>query len=282
MLAPAKINLGLEVIRRRNDGFHDINTVFAAVGVFDTITLALRPDREMVLRVEGNRELETGEGNLCVQAARRLRQIAGEELPGLDITLEKRIPMGAGLGGGSSDAAAVLRGAATLWGIPVDEDQMNRLALGLGSDVPFFLSGAISQASSRGELLVPLDIDLSGLSVLLLNPGIHVPTPWAYNAVERTAERPASDLAATLRRGLLRPEILREEVTNDFERGVFARYPRLAEIKDDLYRSGAIFALMSGSGSTLFGLFRSREEAERAAGSFPGCWSAVADFLTSV
>lgn len=280
--APAKINLGLEVLRRRNDGFHDINTVFAAVGVFDTITLALRPDREIVMRVEGNRELETGEGNLCVQAARRLRQIAAEELPGLDITLEKRIPMGAGLGGGSSDAAAVLRGAATLWELPADEDEMHRLALGLGSDVPFFLSGAISRASSRGEMLVPLEIDLSGLSILLVNPGIHLPTPWAYKAVGRAGERPASDLAATIRRGLVHPEILRDELVNDFEKGVFAEYPRLAEIKGSLYAAGAIFALMSGSGSTLFGLFRSRKEAQDAAGGFPGCWSAVADFLTSV
>lgn len=282
MLAPAKINLGLEVLRRRNDGFHDINTVFAAVGAFDTITMALRQDREIVLRVEGNRELETGEDNLCVQAARRLRQMAGEELPGLDIVLEKRIPMGAGLGGGSSDAAAVLRGGIQLWDLSADEDELKRLALGLGSDVPFFLSGAISQASSRGEVLAPLDLDLSSLSVLLVNPGIHVPTPWAYKAVGRTGERPASDLAAILRRGLLHPEMLRQEMVNDFEKGVFAEHPRLAEIKSALYQAGAIFALMSGSGSTMFGLFRSREEALGAAGGFPGCWSAAADFLTSV
>lgn len=278
--APAKINLGLEVLRRRTDGYHDISTVFVAVALFDDIVLATRDDDRIVCRVEGNPDLEAGEDNLCVRAARALRSVAMHELPGLDIALTKRIPMGAGLGGGSSDAAAVLLGAARLWGLQPGSLPLTDLAAGLGSDVPFFLHGGIALAGGRGELLHPVELALPW-TVLLVNPGIHIPTPWAYKAIGRTGERGASDLVAHLRRGTSEPGSLMSSVVNDFEDGVFSEYPLLQELKERLYDAGAEFALMSGSGSTMFGLFQSHEAAVQAARRFQPYWTATAGFLPS-
>lgn len=276
--APAKINLGLEVLRRRPDGYHDINTVFAAVDVFDDILLRPRHDGRITCMVEGSPDLEEGEGNLCVRAALALRRAVGDETLGLDILLIKRIPMGAGLGGGSSDAAAVLRGAIELWGLAPDGDLPDRIAAGLGSDVPFFLYGGMVHATSRGELLTPVDLMLPYV-VVLVNPGIHVPTPWAYHAVGCTGERAAGDLIAALRHSSIDPAALRSGITNDFEEGVFPHHPLLPELKERLYDAGALLALMSGSGSTMYGLFADHHAAAGAAGRFREHWTAVARFL---
>ena len=275
--APAKINLGLEVLRRRADGFHDINTLFATVGLYDDLRLRRRSDGIIRCTVEGNPALESDRSNLCVRAAETLRAAIGDPGLGLDIGLRKTIPIGAGLGGGSSDAASVLIGGRALWKEDPRED-LPALAATLGSDVPFFLHGGVAHAESRGEILRPLSIALPW-SVLLINPGIHIPTPWAYRMVGRDGERPASDLVALLEAGLDDPLSLREEVVNDFEPAMFAEYPLLREIKGRLYEHGALFALMSGSGSTMFGLFGSDEGATEAAGAFPGYWSAVTRFI---
>jgi 4-diphosphocytidyl-2-C-methyl-D-erythritol kinase len=281
MRAPAKINLGLEVIRRRADGYHDINTVFIPLDLYDEILLRLLDDGRIELRVEGNDELGAGPDNLCIRAAIALRERLGCEELGLDITLTKRIPMGAGLGGGSSDAASILLGAASLWGDTqgVPRPILHEIAASLGSDVPFFLLGGAAQASSRGEDLRPLDITLP-YTVLLVNPGIHVPTPWAYGMVGRTDERPASDLPALIDQGMRSPELLRTAILNDFEPAIFNAHPLLAELKERLYAHGALFALMSGSGSTMFGLFSDAEGAEKAAGHFKDYWSVVASQTT--
>jgi 4-diphosphocytidyl-2-C-methyl-D-erythritol kinase len=278
LTAPAKINLGLEVIRRRTDGYHDINTVFAALDFGDELILRSRTDGAIRCRVEGSPELETGMGNLCVRAAAALQKLAGDNPPGFDITLRKRIPMGAGLGGGSSDAAAVLRGGASLLGLDLSPGEMVSVAASIGSDVPFFLYGGIAHATSRGEILEPLDLTIP-FAVLLVNPGVHVATPWAYGAVGRTGERSVSDIPSILSRGVRDPDILREQVVNDFEPAVFREFFLLRELKERLYASGALFALMSGSGSTLFGLFSSTEDAERAAGQFKEYWSVVTTII---
>ncbi|MDB5034284.1 MAG: ispE [Chlorobi bacterium] len=274
--APAKINLGLEVIRRRPDGYHDINTIFAAVDLHDTIFLKSRPDNAIDCRVEGNDSLTSDRNNLCVRAAEALRNATGCRR-GLDIALHKRIPMGAGLGGGSSDAAAVLKGAATLWGIDPGDRVLHELAAGIGSDVPFFLGAPLAIAVSRGEELRALDMNLPH-AILLINPGIHVATPWAYGAVNRGSGRSASDLTTILQRGLVSPDLLAGQLVNDFEPAVFAEYPLLRMLKERLYEAGALFALMSGSGSTMFGLFQRMEDALHAATNFPGCWHAVTRF----
>lgn len=278
LAAPAKVNLGLEVLRRRADGFHDINTLFAAVELHDDLHLRSRADGAILCTVEGNPDLPSDRSNLCVRAAEELRLKLGDPALGLDIMLRKRIPIGAGLGGGSSDAAGVLMGAASLWGADPDDAGLPEIAAALGSDVPFFLMGGTARAGSRGEILEPLRVDLP-YGVLLVNPGIHIPTPWAYRAVGRSGERSASDLPALLRAGLADPSLLRQGVVNDFEPAIFAAYPVLLELKERLYGRGALFALMSGSGSTMFGLFATEVEAADAATGFPGCWSAVTRFL---
>lgn len=276
MLAPAKINLGLEVIRRRADGFHDINTVFVAVGLFDEIEMRARDDGRILLEIEGNRALEPGPENLCARAAAALRERIGRPDLGLEMKLIKRIPTGAGLGGGSSDAASTLLGAAVLWGSSdISPQVLHELGLALGSDVPFFLQGGVALGESRGEILSPLDLTLP-FAVLLVNPGIHLPTPWAYRMVGRTGEREPSDLAALLAEGVRHPETLSAAIVNDFEPAIFAEYPLLGELKERLYAAGALFALMSGSGSTMFGLFRNTEEAEESVNQFKDHWSVVA------
>jgi 4-diphosphocytidyl-2-C-methyl-D-erythritol kinase len=274
--APAKINLGLEVIRRRGDGYHDINTIFAAVDLHDTISLRSRVDSAIHCRVEGNDSLASDQNNLCVRAAEALRRATGCG-GGLDILLRKRIPMGAGLGGGSSDAAAVLKGATTIWEINLGDMILHELAADLGSDIPFFLGGPLAVAGSRGEELRRLEMNLPHV-ILLVNPGFHVATPWAYGAINRTSERPPSDLTNILQRGLDDPDLLTGELANDFEPAVFAEHPVLRMLKERLYGAGAFFALMSGSGSTMFGLFHRTDDALRAAMSFPDCWHAVTRF----
>lgn len=276
--APAKINLGLQVLHRRPDGYHEINTVFAAVDLCDELELTARDDGRIVCRVEGNPQLaeEPAENNLCVRAARALREAAGVR-EGADLLLRKGIPTGAGLGGGSSDAAAVLAGCARLWNLSVAPADLAEIGAQLGSDVPFFLGSGPAVAGSRGEVLEPLDLFLPW-AVLLVNPGIHVPTPWAYRALNRTDRRPADDLAAALRGGMENPHLLRERLVNDFEEAVFAEHPELKRIKERMYDAGALLALMSGSGSTMFGLFADGEGARKGESAFGEYWSRTVGF----
>lgn len=276
--APAKINLGLQVLRRRPDGYHDINTVFAAVDLCDELELTARDDGRIVCRVEGNAQLaeEPAENNLCVRAARALREAAGVR-EGAELLLRKHIPTGAGLGGGSSDAAAVLAGCARLWNLSVPPADLAEIGAQLGSDVPFFLGSGPAVARSRGEVLEPLDLFLPW-TVLLVNPGIHVPTPWAYRALNRTGSLPADDLAAALRGGTEHPHLLRERLVNDFEEAVFAEHPELKRIKERMYDAGALLALMSGSGSTMFGLFADGEGARKGESAFGEYWSRTVGF----
>lgn len=278
--APAKINLGLEVVRRRADGFHDINTIFAAIELYDRVVLRRRSDGAITCGVDGEFAVAADDTNLAVRAAHLLRAEAGERSIGVDIELTKRIPSGAGLGGGSSDAAATLRGLVRLWSLPVERRKLQQMALELGSDVPFFLGGGIAHAAGRGERLSWLGLEPSW-TVLVVNPGIHVATAEAYGALRRTEERQPTDLVAALHRGLEQPWELRTMLFNDFESAVFERHPLLAELRFRLYELGAFFALMSGSGSTLYGLFDSPEAARAAAAGIDGYWSHVAGIASA-
>jgi 4-diphosphocytidyl-2-C-methyl-D-erythritol kinase len=279
--APAKINLGLEVVRRRPDGYHDINTLFVAIDLSDRIELRSRGDRKITCAVPAQPELEVDPSNLCIRAASLLRDHLQRPELGVAIHLDKHIPIGAGLGGGSSDAAAVLRGASRLWGTEAPSHVLADLASRLGSDVPFFLHGGVMHGSSRGEVLDPIDLHLP-FHLLLLFPGIHVATPWAYRAVNRTGERMSTDLVALLHRGVVQPSLLREHLENDFEVPIFAEYPRLGILKQRLYDAGALYAAMSGSGSTIFGLFNTKEEARHGALELADIRNAVARFLPPV
>ncbi len=275
--APAKVNLGLEILRRRPDGYHDLNTLFATVDLFDTLVISRKDSPGVGCRVRGDALLaaEPTGANLCVRGAELLLYEAGRTREGIAIDLVKNIPTGAGLGGGSSDAAATLRGVARLLGLHVGETRLHTIALSLGSDVPFFLQGGVALAGGQGEELEAIDIELPW-TILLVNPGIHVPTAEAYRLVGREGERPATDLVARVRRGLTDPGSLGGALVNDFERPVFTHWPEIAELYGRLAATdGTVHTGMSGSGSTLFALYQEREAAERAAGYFAGYFTHV-------
>ncbi len=277
--APAKINLGLEVLRRRPDGYHEINTLFATIDLVDRLQLTPREDGAVTCRIVGDEKLaaEGEEENLCSRAARRLFEEAGSSR-GVEIVLEKVIPTGAGLGGGSSDAAATLLGLRELFEIECNDARLREIGLELGSDIPFFINGGVALGRGQGEILTPVNVELPW-HLLLVNPGIHVPTPKAYRLIGRSDERPGSDLVAKVRRGVDDPSTLPALMVNDFERPVFEEWPAIAAIHRRLAaQKGVLHAGMSGSGSTLFGLFAEQGEAVTAAREFGEYFTHVGRF----
>lgn len=267
--APAKINLGLEILRKRPDGYHDINTLFAAVDLTDHLEIR-RTDREVLCRVEGNATLaaESYDENLCTRAARLLLSELGVD-GGVEIVLRKSIPIGAGLGGGSSDAAATLKGILQLFETELDPDRLARVALSIGSDVPFFLSGGLAVGGGQGEVLEPWSQRLPW-HILLVNPGVHISTPEAFRLVGREGERSPSNLRRVIERALLDPALLATELINDFQEPVFQAWPEVEEIHHHIaMATNPLYSGMSGSGSTLFGLYNDRASAFDAAEHFP-------------
>jgi 4-diphosphocytidyl-2-C-methyl-D-erythritol kinase len=260
----AKINLGLRVIRKREDGFHDLETVFHRVDISDI--LRAEPASELTLSCD-DPALETND-NLVLAAARALRETFGVRI-GARLTLTKRIPHGAGLGGGSSDAAAALRLLTRLWNLAPAAGDLESIALSVGSDVPFFLGESSAYATSRGEKLAWFPLVLP-CAVLVVAPAIHVSTRAAFQSVVPVGRDTPGDLRTLVLRDPDRPENLRGVVENDFERPVFGAHPEIRSIRDRLYENGAGFALMSGSGSSVFGLFADEGAAGRAAGTFAG------------
>jgi 4-diphosphocytidyl-2-C-methyl-D-erythritol kinase len=262
--AYAKINIGLFVERKRPDGYHDLLTVFHRVDLSDTIQFHSADD----ISVDSDDPAAPGdESNLCHRAAATLHARTGGRA-GVRITLRKHIPVGAGLGGGSADAAAVLRHLPGYWGISVSEQELREIALGLGSDVPYFLGRGSALARGRGELLEYFDLQIP-YTILLCNPGIHVATGWAYSQL-RPRPAPTGDLRTALMEGLKEPEKLTAFLRNDFEAPVFAAYPAIADLKATILSRGAVYASMSGSGSSVFGFFRSPEAATGLAADLRG------------
>lgn len=261
--AHAKINIGLYVVERRPDGFHNIETVFHRIAVAD----ALRLEPAAAIRVTSSSpEAPSDQTNICYKAAAVLQTHLGMT-QGVHIHIEKHVPVGAGLGGGSADAACVLRELPRLWKGAVPEAMLRTMALKLGSDVPYFLSPGSAVAAGRGELLTYFDLDVP-YSILLCNPGIHVATGWAYGQITPgTADKPA-DLVAVVREGMRDPAVLRERLRNDFEPVVFKAHPEVRAIKEQMLAAGAVFAMMSGSGSTVYGFFRDEPTAHRCAAPF--------------
>jgi 4-diphosphocytidyl-2-C-methyl-D-erythritol kinase len=269
---PAKINLGLVVGLPRSDGFHDLTTVFVRINLCDEVEIesiaGTRPDCRLQItdcRVQSVRTgLPTGNDNLCVKAARRFQQKTGIRQP-VEIRLRKRIPVGAGLGGGSSDAAAVLKGMNRLFDKPLDSRELHDLALELGSDVPFFLRRSACVATGRGDVLNP--VRFPKLHILLHIPGFPVNTPWAYRELDRLrGQRPRLAAGLTQQAFCLNIAIARLKagrfgslaglLHNSFEEPVFRLHPGLRTIKARFLKAGADAALLSGSGSALFALVR--------------------------
>ena len=257
----AKINLGLRVVRKREDGYHDLETVFHRVDLFDDLSALRAP--ELSLSCD-DPEL-AGDDNLALVAARALRE-RFDVKDGARISLKKRIPHGAGLGGGSSDAASALRVLSRLWGLHPTHDELASIALSVGSDVPFFLGDRSAHAVSRGERLEWFDLVLP-CTIVVVFPAIRVSTREAFGSVVPRSRESAESLKDIVLRGASEPLRMRGAVENDFEGPIFKAHPSIAAIRDHLYEGGAGFAQMSGSGSSVFGLFSGERQASRAAGS---------------
>jgi 4-diphosphocytidyl-2-C-methyl-D-erythritol kinase len=249
----AKINLGLRITAKRNDGYHNIETIFYPVGLYDALEFVVSSEKQKkdIFTVTG---LETGglpEDNLVIKGVHLLRK--NFPVPFLKIHLHKAIPAGAGLGGGSSDAAAIIRCINHFFNLSIDNDKLIALALEIGSDCPFFLENVPSIARGRGEILEPVDYFLSGYYILLINPGIGISTKEAYHNCK--PGQPLTDLKKLISFPI---EEWKNLIINDFEKIVFKTYPMIENIKKILYESGAIYSSMSGSGSTVYGIFREK------------------------
>jgi 4-diphosphocytidyl-2-C-methyl-D-erythritol kinase len=267
----AKLNLDLRVLGKRPDGYHELRTVFHTISLADTIDIEYRPSRELEIDIQGTVDIPD---NLVARAAKALEAQAG--LRGhFRFTLTKRIPMGAGLGGGSSNAAAVLLALPALAGLRVPIETLATLGESLGSDVPFFLYGGAALGIGRGSELYPLP-DIRSYAVVV-TPGVQVSTPEAYRALNRpflSCYEPLTSGPSPLDTRSFQSfawgmesapvEDWKRLATNDFEAAVFARFPELESVKNRLSRLGARPALMTGSGSALFGLFATRALTVRA------------------
>jgi 4-diphosphocytidyl-2-C-methyl-D-erythritol kinase len=262
--APAKINLGLRILGERSDGYHEIWTILQQIDLWDEILLEESSDLSFSLDTT-QAGIPEDESNLCVKAARLLQEETGCDC-GARIELKKNIPAGAGLGGGSSDAAAVLMGLNDLWEPKQSEQDLSRLAVRLGSDVPFFIKGGCCLATGRGEILTPIERFIDD-PIILVCPDLQVSTAWAYKNIENyrlTSHRENIIFQNSLPENLYNL-LIGGTLDNEFEALVLTRYPKLKELKDTLLKLGTYYASLSGSGSAVFGIFRHAVDAEKAA-----------------
>ena len=257
--AHAKINLDLRVLGKRPDGFHELRTIFQTVSLADRLDISFTPARNTSIELEDSAEIAD---NLVARAARLALDAMGVN-GRVELRLEKRIPMGAGLGGGSSDAAAVLLALPVLAGRPLRMETLCAAGRQLGSDVPFFLLGGTAVGIGRGTELFPLP-DAPALPGLIVAPAVHVSTADAYRALSPRLTSESQENKIFSFQSHAWDVIYAAGFQNDFEPVVFEREPRLAAVRRKLERAGAVAAMMSGSGSALFGLFRDREGVRRA------------------
>lgn len=246
----AKINLGLNVVAKRDDGFHDIESVFYPIPWQDILeVIPQKSGKGSVVFTSSGIEIPSdGNRNLC----ERVYQLMHDEfdLGSVKIHLHKIIPIGAGLGGGSADAAFVVTALNQLFELNLSTEKLEEIVSKVGSDCPFFVRNKPAFVEGRGEVLNPIEIDLSGFWIMLINPNIHIGTKEAYAGMKPMQPKFA------LKESLLEDvSSWKETVSNDFERSVIPAYPVLSHIKDELYGAGAVYASMTGSGSTMFGLF---------------------------
>lgn len=244
-----KINIGLDVVERRTDGFHELSTVmFPVRGLCDSLEI-VRSQADDVEFITSGITIECPrQSNICVKAYALMRERFGIE--GVRMHLHKSIPFGAGLGGGSADGSFAIRGLNTLFSLGLSPQQMEQLAAELGSDTAFFIKNRPALASGRGEILENISVDLKGLHLLIIKPPFGVSTAQAYSGVVPTI--PQTALVDRLKRPITE---WRQIIKNDFEEHIFKLYPRLSELKTLMYDAGAIYASMSGSGSAIYGFF---------------------------
>ena len=252
-----KINLGLRVLRKRSDGYHDLETVFYPIPFFDVLEIQESNSSNSTLSFSTTGiPVESNLNNLCARAYDLLKQDF-PQLPSALIHLHKVIPIGGGLGGGSADAAFALILINEKFGLGLTLQQLNNYALQLGSDCPFFITNKPSYATGRGEELEELNLDLSAYKFIVVNPGILVKTAEAFNGIEPSVPQ------KSLKEIISQPVVTwKSELENDFEVTIFARYPEIKSIKHVLYENGALYASMSGSGSSVYGIFEKEKKSD--------------------
>lgn len=268
----AKINLGLNIVRKREDGYHDLETVFYPVGLYNGTPENPEPfcDILEIHHTGTEKFVFSGRGincrpeqNLVCKATALFKEemeSLGKRHEEFHIHLEKHLPDGAGLGGGSADASFILVALNRLSGSPFNTEDLERMALKLGADCPFFIRNKAIYATGVGEKMTPINLDLSGYWCVIIKPDVYISTREAFSGITpQTADR-------NIREILKAPvaEWEKEGLLNDFERHIFTLYPLLGEIKNFLNSSGALYSAMSGSGSSIFGIFDSRTVAHRA------------------
>lgn len=262
--AYAKINIGLNILGKRSDGFHDIETVLHEVDIFDEIEF--EPSNKIAMTADSIL-VPIDNTNLCMKAAHAL-QTEKNVNDGVIIHLKKNIPIGAGLGGGSSDAAAVLRGLNKFWKLNLKNNQLRQLAGQIGADVPFFIEGGTAYATGRGDIIEHFNLDIP-CWIAIVTPVIHVSTSWAYKNLYLDQRKKEINLREIITKKIKTPNKWQASIQNDFESFVFKNYPDVRDVKDKLEKAGAVFTQMSGSGSTVFGIFENEQKAFNVRGLFP-------------
>lgn len=261
----AKINLGLNVVERRSDGYHNIETIFYPIGIQDV--LQVEPSGMCSDYSFSSSGIPVGgdpENNLIIRAFRLLR--SHYQFPPVDITLHKQIPFGAGLGGGSSDAAFMLKALNELFELKIPTRKLEQLAARLGADCPFFIRNEPVYATGIGNVFIPIDLSLRDYWLLLVKPDIHVSTAEAYAGIT-----PAQSEISLTELIKLPVETWKNCIKNDFEKSVFEKQPEIGKLKNQIYDLGALYASMSGSGSSVYGIFNEKPD---FAGLFDGIFVA--------
>ena len=254
----AKINLGLHILSGRADGYHNLETLFYPVNIKD----ALEVIEHTAVKAPPVQWSTSGlpipvemEHNLCLKAFRLIKNDF-PNIPPIKLHLHKNIPMGAGLGGGSADAAFTLCLINDKFNLGISKQKLQEYALQLGSDCPFFLINQPSLAKGRGEVLTEFKVDLSGYKLLVVNPGIPINTAWAFSKI-KIAHEQREPIDQILQIPVTE---WKKQLVNDFEKPVFSSFPEIGKLKDLLYQNGALYASMSGSGSSVFGIFEAQKE----------------------
>jgi 4-diphosphocytidyl-2-C-methyl-D-erythritol kinase len=251
----AKINIGLRIIEKRSDGFHNLQTIFYPVCLCDAIEFVV-PEvslQEDVLQITGIMTGHDSSSNLVMKAIKRMRELVS--IPFLKVHLHKIIPLGAGLGGGSSDAACIIKSLNRHLYLGMSDEKLKEISLEIGSDCPFFIDSIPSYAEGRGEHLTSLSPLSEDLHLIMVNPGIHINTRDAYsNCIPKQADTNLKELYN------LDITDWKDLIKNDFEEYIFRMYPQIADLKKSLYDMGAVYSSMSGSGSTVYGIFKTKPE----------------------
>lgn len=266
----AKINLGLNVVEKRADGYHNLETVFYPVQWCDIMEILPGPKHSKGIEVHMSGLPVAGKhaDNLCVKAYELLKK--NYPVNAVKLYLHKQIPMGAGLGGGSSDAAFFVKKLNELFLLGITTHEMEEIVRHIGADCAYFIKGQPTYATERGDHFFPLDVSLKGYHIAIVHPGIHVSTATAFANIVPSAPK------INCRDVVLHHPVSgwKNFLTNDFEKTVFEIHPEIADVKQKLYDAGAVYAAMSGSGSAVFGLFTDAQQLKKLRLDYPSCWTA--------